>query len=158
MARRVRRAFPEGEVRVVGKVRIPRLASMADGDSDHSKPDVTPDEIRLSVAPRAWPLGICPIEVGVVYVPGAGGAIGLPEVLVRWSATSPGADMLASFVRGRVARRGRRPDERVATLCPILPTVRTTAAVVVRLVKTLSAAGAPGTVGRFTRAARSRAA
>jgi hypothetical protein len=158
VARRVRGAFPEGEVRVVGKVRVPRGTATAKRDGGNPRDQVIPDEVRLSVAPRALPLGVCPIEVGVAYVPGAGGAIGLPEVLVRWSATSPGAKALASLLRGGVTRRGRKADERVVALRPILPTVRTTAALVRRLVKALKMIDAEGQNDGRTGTLRPRAA
>jgi hypothetical protein len=127
IAKRLRRLFPAGDVRLVGRIRVP------DGCAD-------PDEIRLSVAPRAAPAGFAGIEVGVVYVPGAGGAIALPEVLVRVKTGSPCEAALGPLARHGRATRGRRPNERVIAFTPLLPTARMTAALTARLVRAVTTA------------------
>ncbi|WP_148314247.1 hypothetical protein [Sorangium cellulosum] len=86
------------ELRVVGRLRIP------DGSPDA-------DELRLGLSPRAALPGFVAIEVGVVYAPGAGGPIGLPEVLLRVAPGSPcerAVEGLAKPVLARAAPRRAR--------------------------------------------------
>jgi hypothetical protein len=127
VARRIRKSLPE--VRLVGRIRVPDGGSRA-------------DELRLAVAPRTAPAGFVAIEVGVVYVRGAGGAIGLPEVLLRVAAGSACAEAAARIARQGRPARGRKKGERVVALTPRLPTARMTAAVAIGLVRALEAAHA----------------
>ncbi|WP_437587133.1 hypothetical protein [Sorangium sp. So ce1000] len=159
VARRVRRsrkasasaAAAAQELRVVGRLRIP------DGSPDA-------DELRLGLSPRAALPGFVAIEVGVVYAPGAGGAIGLPEVLLRVAPGSPCERAVESLAKSGRSSRGRRPGERVLAFTPRLPTARMTAGIAAALVRAVSTppagatptkpsgAGAPGA----TRAQRPR--
>jgi hypothetical protein len=120
VARRVRRALPRDEPRIVGRIRVP------DGQPD-------PDELRLGLAPRQTPSGFISIEVGVVYAQGTGGSIGLPEVLLRVTAGSRCDEAIGAIARHGRSMRGRKPNERVIAFCPLLPTARMTAGLAVRL-------------------------
>jgi hypothetical protein len=115
VGRRVQRAFAKREpVRIVPRIRVPE-----------GQPDA--DEMRLWLAPSRARPGFVAVEIGVVYVPGAGGAIGLPEILLRvhkGSDCDRAIDGLARFGR---SMRGRKPDERVIAFSPRLPTARFTA-------------------------------
>ncbi|WP_437776575.1 hypothetical protein [Sorangium sp. So ce1097] len=113
------------ELRVVGRLRIP------DGSPDA-------DELRLGLAPRAALPGFVAIEVGVVYAPGAGGAIGLPEVLLRVAPGSPCEAAVERLARSGRSSRGRRPGERVLAFTPRLPTTRMTAAIAAALVRAVT--------------------
>ncbi|WP_437285802.1 hypothetical protein [Sorangium sp. So ce406] len=113
------------ELRVVGRLRIP------DGSPDA-------DELRLGLAPRAALPGFVAIEVGVVYAPGAGGAIGLPEVLLRVAPGSPCERAVERLASSGRSSRGRRPGERVLAFTPRLPTARMTAAIAAALVRAVS--------------------
>ncbi|MGK4000486.1 hypothetical protein [Sorangium sp. So ce1024] len=113
------------ELRVVGRLRIP------DGSPDA-------DELRLGLAPRAALPGFVAIEVGVVYAPGAGGAIGLPEVLLRVAPGSPCEAAVERLARSGRSSRGRRPGERVLAFTPRLPTARMTAAIAAALVRAVT--------------------
>jgi len=124
IARRVRKAFPDGQVRLIGRVRIPDGGSVA-------------DELRLAVVPRCSERGFGALEVGVVYVNGTGAVIGLPEVLLRTQAGSPCEAKLAELARHGRASRGRSPSERAFVFSPRLPTARMTAGIVIGLVRGL---------------------
>ncbi|WP_437659412.1 hypothetical protein [Sorangium sp. So ce1182] len=113
------------ELRVVGRLRIP------DGSPDA-------DELRLGLSPRAALPGFVAIEVGVVYAPGAGGAIGLPEVLLRVAPGSPCERAVERLASSGRSSRGRRPGERVLAFTPRLPTARMTAAIAAALVRAVS--------------------
>ncbi|WP_437324345.1 hypothetical protein [Sorangium sp. So ce381] len=140
VARRVRRSrkAPAGaaaaaqELRVVGRLRIP------DGSPDA-------DELRLGLSPRAALPGFVAIEVGVVYAPGAGGAIGLPEVLLRVAPGSPCERAVEGVAKSGRSSRGRRPGERVLAFTPRLPTARMTAAIAAALVRAVSTPPASAT-------------
>ncbi|WP_437973920.1 hypothetical protein WMF11_35575 [Sorangium sp. So ce295] len=140
VARRVRRLrkAPAGaaaaaqELRVVGRLRIP------DGSPDA-------DELRLGLSPRAALPGFVGIEVGVVYAPGAGGAIGLPEVLLRVAPGSPCERAVEGLAKSGRSSRGRRPGERVLAFTPRLPTARMTAAIAAALVRAVSTPPASAT-------------
>ncbi|WP_437606552.1 hypothetical protein WMF20_37120 [Sorangium sp. So ce834] len=122
------------ELRVVGRLRIP------DGSPDA-------DELRLGLSPRAALPGFVAIEVGVVYAPGAGGPIGLPEVLLRVAPGSPCERAVEGLAKSGRSSRGRRPGERVLAFTPRLPTARMTAAIAAALVRAVAAppAGAAAT-------------
>ncbi|WP_437619990.1 hypothetical protein [Sorangium sp. So ce1151] len=113
------------ELRVVGRLRIP------DGSPDA-------DELRLGLSPRAALPGFVAIEVGIVYAPGAGGAIGLPEVLLRVAPGSPCEHAVERLASSGRSSRGRRPGERVLAFTPRLPTARMTAAIAAALVRAVS--------------------
>ncbi|WP_434042523.1 MULTISPECIES: hypothetical protein [Sorangium] len=120
------------ELRVVGRLRIP------DGSPDA-------DELRLGLAPRAALPGFVAIEVGVVYAPGAGGAIGLPEILLRVAPGSPCERAVERLASSGRSSRGRRPGERVLAFTPRLPTARMTAAIAAALVRAVSTPPASAT-------------
>jgi hypothetical protein len=128
VARRVRKQVPD--VRVVGRIRVP------DGRAE-------PDELRLALAPRAAPAGFGGLEVGVVYVSGAGGVFAVPELILRVTSDSACEEALASLIRHGRAARGRKPGERAVIFTPRLPDARTTAAIAVRLSRAMAAARAP---------------
>ncbi len=141
VARRLRRAFPAGDVRFVGRIRVP------DGSAQ-------PDELRLAVAPRAAPAGFGAIEIGAVYVQGAGGAIALPEVVLRVTSGSACEVALESVARHGRSSRGRRAGERAIVFSPRLPTARMTAGLVAGLVRALSTARSRGAEKAAPREAR----
>ncbi|WP_437631431.1 hypothetical protein [Sorangium sp. So ce854] len=120
------------ELRVVGRLRIP------DGSPDA-------DELRLGLAPRAALPGFVALEVGVVYAPGAGGAIGLPGVLLRVAPGSPCEAAVERLARSGRSSRGRRPGERVLAFTPRLPTARMTAAIAAALVRAVTTPPASAT-------------
>src|SRR5262249_48826386 len=98
----------------------------------------TADELRLAVAPRATIHGFGSIEVGVVYVQGAGGALALPEVLVRYKRGSACEAALENIAKHGRSGRGRGPNERTIPLSPRLPTARMTAGLVVGVLRALT--------------------
>ncbi|WP_437965459.1 hypothetical protein WMF04_38365 [Sorangium sp. So ce260] len=120
-----RAAATASELRIVGRLRIP------DGSPDA-------DELRLGLSPRAALPGFVAIEVGVVYASGAGGAIGLPEVLLRVTPGSPCERAVERLARSGRSSRGRRPGERVLAFTPRLPTARMTAAIAAALARAVS--------------------
>ncbi|XXX74291.1 hypothetical protein WMF30_42265 [Sorangium sp. So ce134] len=124
-ARAAGAATAAAELRVVGRLRIP------DGSPDA-------DELRLGLSPRAALPGFVAIEVGVVYAPGAGGSIGLPEVLLRVAPGSPCERAVERLARSGRSSRGRRPGERVLAFTPRLPTARMTAAIAAALVRAVT--------------------
>ena len=126
VAKRLRRALGT-DVRLVGRIRVP------DGSA-------TADELRLAVVPRRAPAGFGAIEIGVVHVQGIGGAIGLPEVLLRVRSGSPCEAAIEPLARHGRSVRGRRAQERVIVFSPRLPTTRMTAGLVARLVRALTTA------------------
>ncbi|EYF00151.1 hypothetical protein [Chondromyces apiculatus] len=126
VSRRVKRGLKGVEARVVGRIRVP------DGTPDA-------DEIRLGIAPRAALPGFVGIEVGVVYAPGAGGALAMPEVLLRVTAGSPCEEAVLRLAVNARAARGRRPEERVLSFTPRLPTARMTAAIAAALARAVVA-------------------
>lgn len=117
------------EARAIGRVRIP------DGSPDA-------DELRLGLVPKTPLAGFLGIEVGVVYVPGAGGPLGLPEVLFRVTAGSPCEAAMEKLLRHGKSMRGRKPNERVVLFAPRLPTERMTAAIAAALVRAAAASKA----------------
>jgi hypothetical protein len=129
VARRLKRSLSSAEARVVGRIRLP------DGSPDA-------DELRLGVSLRAALPGFAGIEVGLVYAPGAGGAIALPEVLLRVTAGSPCERAVERLSRSGRSSRGRRPDERVLAFAPRLPTARMTAGIAAALARAVAAPAA----------------
>ena len=129
VATRVRKALPQTELRVVGRIRVP------EGSSE-------PDELRLSVSPRQAHAGFGSIEVGVVFAPGTSGFIALPEVLLRMTEGSACDEALSLAAKLGRSTRGRKAGERVVAYSPRLPTVAMTAGLVARLV-TAAVASAP---------------
>ena len=114
VARRLRRALHEGDVRLVGRIRVP------EGSAE-------PDELRLAVAPRAAPAGFGAIEIGLVYVQGAGGPLALPEVVLRVTSGSACEAAIEALAQNGRSSRGRRAGERAIVFSPRLPTARMTA-------------------------------
>ncbi|AUX46211.1 uncharacterized protein SOCE26_077160 [Sorangium cellulosum] len=138
--RRASKAPATPELRIVGRLRLPE-----------GSPDA--DELRLGLAPRAALPGFVSIEVGVVYAPGAGGAIALPEILLRVAPGSPCERAVERLARSGRSSRGRRPTERVLAFTPRLPTARMTAAIAAALVRAVSAAPAGETPQKPQRSA-----
>ena len=136
VAKRVQKVLPEGEARLVGRIRVPDGQDRA-------------DELRLAAQPRTAPAGFGAIEVGVVHLPGAGGPLALPEVILRVSAGSPCEAALEGILRHGRSARGRRPGERAIVFSPRLPTARMTAGIVAGLVRALTSAASvrAGNVG-----------
>jgi hypothetical protein len=126
VAKRLRRALGT-DVRLVGRIRVPDGSAAA-------------DELRLGVVPRGAPAGFGAIEIGVVHVQGMGGAIGLPEVLLRVRSGSACEAAIEPLARHGRSVRGRRAQERVIVFSPRLPTARMTAGLVARLVRALTTA------------------
>jgi len=125
VAKRVRRALGRDALRVVGRIHVPDESAEA-------------DELRLAIAPKAALPGFGVIEVGMVYEGGIGGALALPEVLLRVSAGSPCEKAIEELTQRGRASRGRKPNERVFTFSPTLPTERMTAALCVRLLRAVT--------------------
>lgn len=126
VAKIARRAMKGEEIRVVGRIRVP------EGQAD-------PDEIRLALSPRKALTGFTSIEVGVVYLPGAGGPLGIPEVLVRISAGSACQEVIERLARQGKSVRGRKPGEIVFAFSPRLPTARMTAGLAIGLLRAVTA-------------------
>lgn len=145
VARRVRKAWPADAVRLVGRIRVPDGSAKA-------------DELRLAVAPRAVPAGFGAIEVGIVFAPGAGGPLALPEVILRVAAGSPCEAALARQLRHGRATRGRRKGEQAIVFTPRLPTARMTAGLVIGLLRALAAGHAAHVPAADPRARVRRAA
>jgi len=141
VAPRVRKALPRGEVRFVGRIRVP------EGSAE-------PDELRLCVLPKAGPPGFGAIEIGAVHAPGAGAVIALPEVVLRMTTGSPCERALSRLARHGRSARGRRKDERAVVFSPRLPTARMTAGIVVRLLAAMAEARARKPARRARPAAR----
>ncbi len=100
-------------VRVVPRLRFPQ------GQRDA-------DELRVVFLPPRPAKGLRSIELGAAYAPGPLGHVELPEILVRFEAGSECERMLTAFDPGSRAQRGRRPDERVMSFAPKLPTTKIT--------------------------------
>jgi hypothetical protein len=94
-----------------------------------------PDEIRVLVKPRDALDGLVALEVALEAQRGLGGAARAPFVLVRVREGSR-AEKALSPDGGWT--RGRKPEERVAILSPVLPTLGLTLSLVERLVEKLS--------------------
>ena len=118
------------EGRAIGRVRIP------DGSPDA-------DELRLGLVPKAPIPGFLGIEVGVVYVPGTGGPIGFPEVLLRVTVGSACEAAMEGLAKHGKSMRGRKVNERVVLFTPRLPTARMTAAIAAALVRAATIKPAP---------------
>ncbi len=112
--------------RVVARLRMPDGGDRA-------------DELRLGVVPKPAHAGFVALEIGVVFVPGAGGAIALPEVLVRVVTGSRCEEAMAPFALAARSCRGRRPGERVLAFRPRLPLASHTADLAARLAAALVA-------------------
>lgn len=112
-------------LRIVPRIRVPE-----------GQPDA--DELRLLVLPERAVSGLVGIEIGVVHVPGAGGPIALPEILLRLTKGSAAEAEAAVLSRAGRKVRGRRPDEVVVALSPRLPTVAMTADLVTALASRLT--------------------
>jgi len=93
------------------------------------------DELRLLCTPKVPLRGLAGIEVGLVAAGGIGGAIYLPEVLVRVIDGSIAHQAFLELMPGSRWVRGRRADERVASLRPRLPTLAMTTALTARLLE-----------------------
>ena len=91
------------------------------------------DELRLLCTPKLPLRGLAGIEVGLVAIGGLGGRIHLPEVLVRVIDSSPAHEAFLALMPGSRWVRGRRADERVASIRPRLPTLAMTIALTSRL-------------------------
>lgn len=110
------------EVRVIGRVRIPE-----------GSPDA--DELRLGLVPKAPLPGFAGLEVGVTYVPGSGGPLGFPEVLLRVLSGSPCEAAIETLSRHGKTMKGRKPNERVILFSPRLPVAWMTAGIAEALLK-----------------------
>jgi hypothetical protein len=93
------------------------------------------DELRVLVKPRDALDGLVALEVALEAQRGLGGAARAPFVLVRVREGSR-AEKALSPESGWT--RGRKPEERVAMLSPVLPTLGLTVALIERLVARLS--------------------
>jgi hypothetical protein len=107
------------------------------------------DELRLLCTPRLPRRGLAGIEVGFVAVGGIGGCVYLPEVLLRVIDASPAHETFVAKMPGSRWIRGRRADERVATLTPRLPTLGMTSALVARLLTYAAEADSRSAVSRL---------
>lgn len=115
-------------LRIVPRIRVPE-----------GQPDA--DELRLLVLPERPLPGLLGIEIGLVHLPGAGGALAMPEILLRLTKDSVAEAQAAVLARSGRKVRGRKPDEIVVTLAPRLPTVAMTAELVTALASRLAERG-----------------
>lgn len=99
-----------------------------------------PDELRLLIRVAHPKAGLVGIEVGLEHQATSGGFLGLPFVMIR---AREGSESYATMKGPVLWQRGRRPDERVAILRPVLPTVAASVALVREVVAQLSEASAP---------------
>lgn len=127
---RVCKALAKSELRVGIVGRVPTGASK-------------PDELRLSVRPRSTLRGFIGLEVGVGWFHGAGGALAVPEVLVRVAEGSECHDAMTARMAGAHWVRGRDAHERVLVLTPALPTSDGVSALVRKLGTWVVTAPAP---------------
>ena len=117
------------------------------GDSARSVPrirvpdgETEADELRVAVVPRPAAQGFRSLEAGAVIVPGTGGSLLLPGVILRYSEGSLCESQLGPRVRAGKITRGRKPGEVAVVFSPRLPTVRMTADLVARLARVVAAA------------------
>jgi hypothetical protein len=95
------------------------------------------DEVRLVVSPRPAPQGLISLEVGVAWIDGTGGPVGLPEILVRVHEGSDCHEKLTkSYPKSRWVR-GRESYEKVLCVTPALPLVEHTVSAVADVLKSL---------------------
>jgi hypothetical protein len=114
-------------LRLVPRVRLPQ--SRADAD-----------EIRLvAVVPDAAQ-GLRSVEIGCGWAAGPGGYVILPEIVVRFEAGTPCADVAASLEASAKKGPGRKLDERVLVFTPKLPTRRLTVELALAVIDRLGAA------------------
>jgi hypothetical protein len=93
------------------------------------------DELRLLCAPRVPLRGFSALEIGLLTLTGMGGSVQCPEILIRVLDGSPCHDALVRVLRGARFVRGRKPEERVVTVRPRLPSAAMTAALALRLLR-----------------------
>lgn len=129
MARMARELRKRSDLRVVAWGRLPHGADRF-------------DELRLLCAPRSALAGLVGVEIGLTPLHGGGGRIDCPEVLVRVRRASPCHRTFAALLSGHPWVPGRRADETVAAVKPLLPTTSMTVALATRLLRCASAAGA----------------
>jgi hypothetical protein len=94
-----------------------------------------PDELRVLVKPRDALDGLVALEVALEAQRGLGAAARAPFVLVRVREGSRAQKALSPECGWT---RGRKPEERVAMLSPVLPTLGLTVSLIERLVERLS--------------------
>jgi hypothetical protein len=128
MAHMARELRKRSDLRVVAWGRLPQ------GDDRF-------DELRLLCAPRSALAGLVGVEIGLTPLQGGGGRIDCPEVLVRVRQASPCHRAFASLLAGHRWVPGRRSDETVAAVKPLLPTTSMTVALATRLLQCASAGG-----------------
>jgi hypothetical protein len=93
------------------------------------------DELRLLCAPRSARAGLVGVEIGLTPIQGGGGRLDCPEILVRVREASPCHRAFASLLSGHRWVPGRRADETVAAVKPLLPTTSMTVALAERLLQ-----------------------
>lgn len=120
LVKNLRKRSGTAGLRLVPRVRIP-------------SGDVDADELRLMVVPRLPLRGFTSIEVGMTYAVGLGARVPMPEILLRVVEGSACDLALAALSRSARITLGRKPDERVFTLSPRLPTAAMTAEILVAL-------------------------
>ena len=123
-----------GQLRMVPRIRMPNG-------------EVDPDELRLAIVPRMPLRGFTAIEVGLTYALGLGARVAMPEVLLRFVQGSPCEEAIAAISGCARITPGRKPDERVLSFSPRLPTVKMTleiaAALAARVVDRQALSAAP---------------
>ncbi len=125
---RVERQRPE--LRVVPRVRLPQ------GSADA-------DELRVVLLPAQPLRGLRAVEIAMGWTSGPGGALLLPEIILRFEEGTPCADVARAL--GGFGRRGpgRRLDERVLVFTPKVPTARVTADLALAIVERVTSKGRP---------------
>jgi hypothetical protein len=125
-ARRAEALLGPSVLKIVPRIRIPK------GGAD-------PDDLRVSLAPLHPLAGLRGVVLGATFGRGAFGWVALPEILVRVATGSPAERALYSVARRARTMEGARPDERVLSFVPRLPTARVTAALAAAVVARVTA-------------------
>ncbi len=105
-------------------VRLKRIRSLSVMAWGRVSLDGTIDELRIRVLPRAPVPGLVGIEIGHAWSPTPVGWAPGPEVLVRVLEGSAAAARLAQALPDSRPISGRRAQERVRRLTPLVPTDR----------------------------------
>ncbi|NUO47584.1 MAG: hypothetical protein HOV80_01875 [Polyangiaceae bacterium] len=130
-------------LRLVPRVRLPQSSADA-------------DEIRLvAVVPEATQ-GLRSVEIGCGWAAGPGGYVILPEIVVRFEAGTPCAELASSLEASAKKGPGRKLDERVLVFTPKLPTRRLTVELALAVIDRLGVAQKRGAVDAAAEPPRTR--
>lgn len=110
------------------------------------------DELRLSIMPARGLAGLLGLELGLEFQERLGGFCARPVVVVR---AAEGSACQRALPRGLMWTRGRTTEERATLVKPLLPTLRTTVALVQELLVVMEAPEEAGRPSASRKAARS---